>query len=203
LRIGTPSAALGAGFSLIYVAITPAVARFGTAQLAALPIGHRSESFAYFVNAGFAAASQTLVGQRLGAQRTDAARAVAKRVAALACVITGSYSLLLITWAPTFARFFNHDPAVVSAASAYLVIVGLSIVGQTVEMALTGAFEGAGDTLPPLIVGVVTHGARLPLIWFFVQTMGFGVNAIWWTISLCSILAGIVLAGLFARRRWR
>ena len=80
-RIGLPSAALSTGFSFVYVAIAPAIARFGTAQLAALAVGHRCESFAYQVGIGFAAASQALVGQRLGALRPDLARASARRAA--------------------------------------------------------------------------------------------------------------------------
>jgi putative MATE family efflux protein len=203
LRIGTPSAALSAGFSLIYVAITPAVARFGRAQLAALPIGHRSESFAYFVNVGFSSASQSLVGNRLGAKQPEHARAVAKRIALFASATTGTYSVLLVAGAPLFARFFTSDRAVVAAASAYLIIVGLSMVPQTIEMVLTGAFEGAGDTWPPLLIGIATHGARLPLVFIATRWLGGGVTSIWWVISLCSLAAGGLMTVLFVRRRWR
>lgn len=202
LRIGTPSALLGVGFAGIYVVITPLVAAFGTAQLAAMTIGHRSESFVYMVSVGYAAAAQALVGQSLGAGDPERARAIARRCALHACAFALGFSLLLCTGGEFFARFFTDDADAIRAGALYLAIVPLSLAPQTLEQVLTGAFEGAGDTLPPLLVGGITHGLRLPLIFLATGLLGFGVTAIWWTIAGCSVAAGGILAALFRRRRW-
>ncbi|WP_373046193.1 MATE family efflux transporter [Vulgatibacter sp.] len=202
LRIGTPSALLGAGFAGIYVGITPQVAAFGTAQLAAMAIGHRCESVVYLASVGYAGAAQALVGQALGAGDVVRARAVAVRAAWHGGLWAAACSVVLALGGATFARFFTADPASIAAGATYLAIVALSLAPQTVEQVLTGAFEGAGDTLPPLWVGVVAHGARLPLI-LLATSLGLGVEAIWWVIAGCSVAAGLVLAAIFARRRWR
>src|SRR5690606_23810973 len=89
LRIGTPSAILGVGFAAIYVLITPSVAAFGTAQLAAMAIGHRCESVVYLASVGYAAATQALVGQSLGAGDPPRAR----RIAVRACLHGGAWAL--------------------------------------------------------------------------------------------------------------
>lgn len=202
LRIGLPSAALGAGFAGIYVLITPSVAAFGTAQLAAMAIGHRCESMVYLAAVGYAGATQALVGQSLGAGDVARARAIAVR----ACWHGGTWalicSILLVFGGSLLARFFTDDQVAVAAGAVYLAIVGLSLVPQTVEQILTGAFEGAGDTLPPLLVGMGAHGARLPLILLATGPLGLGVESIWATIALCSVVAGVVLAWIFRRRRF-
>lgn len=203
LRIGIPSALLGAGFAAIYVLITPAVAAFGTAQLAAMTIGHRCESVVYVAAMGYAAAAQALVGQALGAGDPARARAVAVRASLHAGLWALGCSIVLALGGSHFARFFTEDPAVVAAGAVYLAIVALCLAPQTVEQVLTGAFEGAGDTVPPLLVGMVAHGARLPLILGATGLLGLGVESIWATISVCSTLAGVILAAIFRRRRWR
>lgn len=202
LRIGSPSAALGAGFASIYVLITPLVAAFGTAELAAMTIGHRSESFVYMVSVGYAAAAQALVGHSLGAGDVEGARAIARRCAFHACSFAVAFSVLLAVGGSAFARFFTDDPQTIQAGAIYLAIVALSLGPQTLEQVLTGAFEGAGDTIPPLLVGILAHGARLPLILLATSVFGFGVTSIWWTIAGCSVVAGAVMARLFQRRTW-
>lgn len=201
-RIGLPSAVLGAGFSLIYVAITPAVAAFGVAPVAALAIGHRTESFAYMVNVGFGASTQALVGQALGAGRPELARAITRQAMLLASLLTGAWAAVLVVFGEALSQSFNPDPAVVTVASTYLAIIAVSIVPQTIEMILTGAYEGAGDTLPPLMVGVITHGLRWPLVTLAVGPLGLGLTSIWWVISGTSIGAGLLLWVLYRRRRW-
>lgn len=203
LRIGTPSALLGSGFAAIYVFLTPVVARFGTPQLAAMAIGHRCESVVYLASVGYAGAAQALVGQSLGAGDLARARAVAVRAAWHGGLWAAACSVVLVLGGGTLARFFTGDAAAIAAGATYLGIVALSLAPQTVEQILTGAFEGAGDTLPPLLVGALAHGARLPLVLLATGRFGFGVEAVWWTIAGCSVAAGVVLAAIFAGRRWR
>ena len=57
--------------------------------------------------------------------------------------------------------------------------------------------------MTPLLVGVLAHGARLPIILLATGVLGLGVEAIWSTIAGCSVVAGLVLALIFRRRQWR
>jgi len=72
-RIGLPTAVTGVVFSLIYVLVTRTATQFGTPALAALGIGHRVESWLFMIGVGFGAATAAIVGQNLGAGRTDRA----------------------------------------------------------------------------------------------------------------------------------
>ena len=78
------------------------------------------------------------------------------------------------------------------------------IDGRTaLEYVLDGAFAGAGDTLPPLLVGLPLTAARVPLAWFFAHPMGLGVDGIWIAITISTMAKGILLALWFRRGRWK
>ena len=42
----------------------------------------------------------------------------------------------------------------IAIGSLYLRIVGISMLFQSVDLVLEGAFSGAGNTLPPMTIGV-------------------------------------------------
>ena len=70
-------------------------------------------------------------------------------------------------------------------------------------MRTLGAFAGAGDTLPPLLIGLPLTAARIPMAWFFAHSLGLGADGIWIAITLSTILKGILVAVWFRRGRWK
>jgi putative MATE family efflux protein len=201
LRIGLPTAVTGVTFSLIYVLVTRSATHFGTPALAALGIGHRVESWLYMIGVGFGAATAAIVGQNLGAGRSDrAARAGWMSVAfcsvfgVLACVIE-------LVFSEDFAAVFSHDPAVIAEGARYLRIAALSQVGICAEIVLEGALGGAGFTLPPMLASTAITASRIPLAaWAAAR---YGVVGIWWTITLTALLRAIAMLGIWRAGRWK
>src|SRR5205807_10625475 len=115
-RVGLPTAVTGMTFSLIYVFLTRTTTKFGTPALAALGIGHRVESWLFMIGVGFGAATAAIVGQNLGAGRTDRAY----RGAWLAvgyCSVLAFVSFASQMLAPRWlAGIFSSDPAVIQEA---------------------------------------------------------------------------------------
>lgn len=149
-----------------------------------------------------AVGAAALVGQALGAGRPDRARD-----AAWLCVGAGSafallWSLPMLLAPQRLALAFTGDEEVVAIASTYLVVIGWSQVLMTVEIVLDGAFSGAADTMPPLVVGVPLALARIPLAWLLAHPLGLGVEGIWWALSVTSMAKGLLLAWWFQRGRW-
>ena len=71
------------------------------------------------------------------------------------------------------------------------------------EIVIEGAFTGAGDTLPPMIVSVIGSVARIPLAYAMAVWLGFGVVGIWWTITISTLVKGVVLIIWFRAGRWK
>jgi Na+-driven multidrug efflux pump len=106
--------------------MTRSVTRFGTPALAALGIGHRVESWLFMIGVGFGAATAAIVGQNLGAGRTDRA-ARAGWLATGYCTLLGVVAFALELGMPSqFASLFSGDPAVIAEATKYLRIASIS-----------------------------------------------------------------------------
>jgi MATE family, multidrug efflux pump len=200
-RIGLPTALTGMVFSLIYVAITRTATRFGTPALAALGIGHRVESWLYMVGVGFGAATAAVVGQNLGAGRTDRAERAGWIAVALCTALGGVACIAELTWADTLAGLFTHESAVIAEGARYLRIAAISQLAICAEIVLEAALGGAGDTLPPMIASTALTTSRIPLAaWAAVR---WGSAGIWWTISITAVGRALAMIALWRRGGWK
>ena len=69
------------------------------------------------------------------------------------------------------------------------------------EVVLAHAFVGAGDTLPPMLIDVPLTALRIPLAWWLGGL--WGVEGVWWTISLTAVARGVGMALWFSRGGWQ
>lgn len=201
VRVGLPTAATGAFFSLIYVALTRTTTQFGTPALAALGIGHRVESWLYMVGVGFGAATAAIVGQNLGAGRPDRA-ARAGWISVAFCTVLGTVTgLAAWVWAEPIAGWFSTDAAVIAEGARYLRIAAVAQVFLCMEVVLEGALGGAGDTLPPMLASSTLTAARIPLAAW--AAPHYGVAGIWWVLTLTAVARALAMVALWRSGRWQ
>jgi putative MATE family efflux protein len=203
IRIGIPLSISGIVFSIVYLFINRIVAYFGTESIAALGIGNRMESLSYLSCFGFSIAAATLVGQNLGAGKPERAGRSAWSTVYIVTFITGIIAIMFLSFPKAISSFFITDPVVIPIAVNYLKILALSQIFMAWEIVLEGAFSGAGDTLPPMIVSLPGSVLRIPIAYLLAITLGLGVNGVWWAISLTSIAKGTVLVFWFRQGKWK
>ena len=200
-RIGIPTALTGIMFSVIYVALTRTTTRFGTPALAALGLGHRVEGWLYTVGVGFGAAAAAIVGQNLGAgqvQRAERAGWMTLGYATVPAILAAAAALLI---PGRLASLFSNEPAVIDVAASYLRIGALADLTVCAEIVLEGALGGAGHTFPPMLTSTVLTALRIPLAaWAAVR---WGVDGIWWTISLTAAGRGVAMVILWRAGGWK
>ena len=202
VSVGAPVAANAIFFALVYLLLTRLIAPYGNAAVAGLGVGHRIEGLGYYVCLGFSGAAATLVGQSLGAGRPVHAQRAAWLATRLAVLVVGVLSLVTFVAASPLVGIFSGDPQVVAAGAAYSRTIALLEIGMALEVVLEGAFAGAGNALPPLLIGVPLTGLRIPVAYWLAEVMGLGLAGIWWTISLSTGLKGLLIALWFRRGRW-
>lgn len=203
MAIGAPTSISGFLFCVVYILLTRITTDFGTESVAALGIGHKAESISYMSAVGFAMAAATIVGQNLGAGRPKRAEKGAWLALFYLSFITLSCGLIFFLLPGSIIGVFTKDPAVLEAGGNYLLILSFSQVFMGSEIILEGAFSGAGDTVPPMIIAAPLSFARIPLAYWLAFPAGLGVNGVWWSISLTSIIKGILMAAWFLRGRWK
>ncbi|MFQ5454422.1 MAG: MATE family efflux transporter, partial [Candidatus Zixiibacteriota bacterium] len=176
---------------------------FGEAAGAGMGVGNRMESLSYLVCYGFSVAASTMVGQNLGAKKPDRAAKCVWGAVTLAIAFTFIISIIFILFPEMIASVFTDNAEVRKIAVDYLIILGLSQTAMALEIVLEGAFSGAGNTIPPMVVMIPFSLARIPLAYFLAFNLDWGLNGVWWTLTITSFIKGIILLFWFKRGKWK
>ncbi|MDA0998882.1 MAG: MATE family efflux transporter, partial [bacterium] len=139
------------------------IAPFGSLALAAWGVGNRVSVMGRMPGFGLQAALRTMVGQNVGANRPERAwRSVHITMTALA-VIMGATASGMYLYAEEVVRFFGMKGEAAEVGSLCLRILAFGIPFEAGRRALAGAFQGAADTKPPMVVeGAVRWAIQLP-----------------------------------------
>lgn len=196
---GTPLGIQSGLFTLFASLIARLISQWGPVPIAVQKVGSQIEAISWMTAGGFSTALSSFVGQNFGAKKWD--RISKGFFTTLA--ISGSFgilaSLLLIFLAePIFAVFIPNDPEALRLGANYLSILGFSQLFMTLEITSQGAFNGLGKTLPPSLISIIFTGARIPLAMVLSASTLLGLNGVWWSISITSIIKGIILSAWFA-----
>ena len=89
-------------------------------------------------------------------------------------------------------RIFITEKDVIPLGVDYLRILGVSQLFMSLEITTAGAFSGYGKTVPPSVISIVFTALRIPLALILVHTT-LALNGIWWSITISSILKGVLL----------
>lgn len=200
VRLGLPSAAERAMVNIGQVAMTGVVAAIDDGMsLAANNIATTAEGLCYLPAYGIAAASTAMVGQSVGAENKEDARAYGSLSAKLGFLLCIGTSICLFLFAHPLASLFNTDPEVVAEAAKVLKIVSVSEPFFALSIIYTGALRGARDVRFPMIVGLVAMwGVRIPLAPLLVFGLKLGLAGVW-----IAMAADLTLRGVLCTLRWR
>ena len=203
VKIGAPIAFSGFMFSVSYMFLTRVITQFGSDALAALGLGHRIEGLAFFASLGFSVAAATLVGQNLGADKPDRAEKAAWLTLFYISVLLIVVSLIFYLFARQIMALFIRDTEVIEEGVRYLRTIAFFEVFLGSEVVLEGAFGGAGNSIPPMVVSVPLTWARIPLALFLAHELGLGSSGVWWAIAVTTGLKGVIMAFWFKKNRWK
>jgi Na+-driven multidrug efflux pump len=153
------------------------------------------------IGVGFGAATAAIVGQNLGAGRTDRAER-AGWISVGFCTMVGVVACFAeLTVPERFAAIFSHDPAVIAEAAKYLRVAAVSQLGICAEVVLEGALGGAGYTFAPMLTSTVITASRIPIAAWAASR--YGTTGLWWTISLTALGRAIGMMAIWRSGRWK
>jgi len=204
LTVGTPIGIhyfLDIGSFLVYSAY---IGRMGTDQLAANQIIIQVLALSFMPCNGFSVAATTLMGKYIGAGMPAIAKKSAYSAFKLGLAFTGLIALLYITLPGPLIRLFNSDPNVVWFGTRIIYFAALFQIFDGVQIVVSGALRGAGDTKFPMILALGSAWFLfLPLAYVFGTILNLGVIGAWAGATIYVILLGL---GMFARLktdRWK
>ena len=201
VRIAVPMAFEHSVMCGAQIASTRIVAPLGTISVAANSLAVTAESLCYMPGYGIAAAATTLVGQSLGAGKRDLARRYARLSVLLAAMVMTGLAVLMFLLAPDVFMLLTPDPAVQSLGAFVLRIEAFAEPLYAVSISASGAMRGAGDTLVPSVLNLVSMwGVRITVAAFLAPRLGLA--GVW--LAMCAELCvrGILFLVRLLRERW-
>jgi len=186
IKTATPASVRGVERGLSQVVLLGFVAPFGDVTLAAYSLTRRLEQLTSFGSGGMAQASGVMVGQNLGAGNP----ARAKEAVLWALLFTGVLKVILTVFffffATASAMVFTGDAATVDLTAQWVRIQVFSTVLMGLTIVLQESFNGAGDTLGPMVLTLLgVWLVEVPVAWYLCTQTSVGPLGVAWALIAC------------------
>lgn len=201
-RIGLPTGFQQTFVALGMMAIMSIVNRFGTNVIAAYSAATRIDGIATLPAMNFSQALAAFVGQNLGANKIDRIRKGFKSTLIMSTSLCIAISLMIVIFGSSLMRMFSTDPEVISIGKEYLVVVSSFYFIFSMMFSTNGLLRGAGDTLIPMFITLVSLWiVRVPIAYFFSSFMG--ESGIWWSVPAGWSIGLIASFTYYKTGRWK
>lgn len=188
--LGFPMAFQRILFTIVNIIIARLIAIFGSNAIAAQKIGVQIESITFMVIGGLNGAVTSFVGQNYGAKRFERVVQGYRSSIKIGVIYSAITALIFMFMPKLLVEVFLRDEDTVLIASKYLQIVAFSQIFSTIEMVSNGLFTGIGKPKIPAYISIIFTVLRIPMALILIKF--YGLDGVWWSIALSSILKGVV-----------
>lgn len=203
-KIGLPAAVEKLIMRFGQLVYSGMIIKIGTEAYAAHNIAGTIETFSYLPGMGFGVAAATLVGQSLGAKKTDEAQKYGVMSYFLATGFMVVVGTIFYIFAPLLAGIFSKDLEVIDLVVKVLRIIALVQPFLCITLVITSGLQGAGDTKFPMystFIGI--WGVRVLGVYLLGVKLNWGLVGVWLAISIDITVRGIILMTRFVKGRWK
>ena len=97
-----------------------------------------------------------------------------------------------------------EESMVLDIGSEYLFIVAPSMLVMAVGIVLGRGFDGAGNTVPAMVINLITlWGVEVGLAFVLSRWVGMGATGVWWGRAASGLANGLLFAFWFKRGKWK
>ncbi len=210
IRLGVPSGVTQAILSMAMLIVQSLTNSFGEQFIAANVIVMRVDGFAMLPNFSFATAMTTYAGQNVGAGSYDRVVKGAKQGTFMAIGTSAVITALILLFGKTLMGIFTNTESLVILSMNLMRILAVGYIAMAVTQSLSGVMRGAGDTMTPMWISLVTTIlVRVPLAYGLVYLSRSaqypqGRKECIFVSLLISWVIGAFATALFYRRgKWR
>ncbi|HEX3968229.1 MAG TPA: MATE family efflux transporter [Edaphobacter sp.] len=161
-RLGAPAGAQIFVEIAVFAAVTALIATLGPLPLAGHEVALQCASTTFMVPFAISSATAVRVGHALGRVRTGHASRQAASAAGWSGILAGAAfmlfaALVFLTLPAALARIFTPDRGVIAAAVPLLLVAAGFQFFDGIQITVTGALRGAGNTVAPLLAQLVCY----------------------------------------------
>ena len=202
IKIGAPMGLQHLLMGGAYIVSTMIVAPLGTIAIAAHSLAITVESLCYMPGYGIAEAATTLVGQGIGAGQKMLTRSFARMSVGLGIAIMTIMGVLMWTFAPELMSLMSPVEKVIAQGTQVLRIEAWAEPMFAAAIVCNGVFIGAGDTMVPAIMSLVSMWAvRLTLAATLAPK--YGLKGVWTAMAIELTFRGSIFLTRLFLDKWR
>ncbi len=205
VKLGFPASVEQATRALGMTVMTFLVATFGTLTVAAYGIGSRILSFVIIPAMGLSMATSTLVGQNMGAGKPERVDKVLKLSSTAGFVFLTIAGVVIYFFAYQIcAVFIPGEFETIQLSAQFVKIMALSFGFIGIQMALSGALRGTGNTMVSMVLAIISLWVlRFPVAYVLSMHTMLKETGLWIAFPVANVVAAVVTIIWFARGTWK
>ncbi|HIR57761.1 MAG TPA: MATE family efflux transporter [Candidatus Gallacutalibacter pullicola] len=203
IKLGVPSGVTQAIFSMAMLVVQSLTNSFGEMVIACNVIVMRVDGFAMMPNFTFGQAMTTFTGQNVGAGRLDRVRSGAKQGTIMALICACILTACILLFGPNLMAIFTDTAELVDLSVHMMSILAVGYIAMAVTQSLSGVMRGAGDTMTPMWISLITTVVLRVPIAYGLAALTKSPDSVFISL-LCSWVLGAVITFIAYRMgRWR
>lgn len=172
--------------------------------MAAYATGLRIESAIFMPAFAFNMANAVIVGNLMGEKKYNEAYKSGLTTAFISVSVVTVMIIVIVLNARSIAEFLEPNPVVVNEIVKYIYICMIAEPFIALNLAMTGALNGAGDTKAVMFYAVLNVWVlRLPLAYILGIALGFHAAGIWWALNSGFFLQSALSTRRFISKKWQ
>jgi len=192
LTIGAPQVVSFTIMVVSIVILNKLVVGIDPQAMTAFSLCSRFDSVQFIPILALSSAMVTAVGQNYGAGNMRRIRRIWRTATVLAGVLSIIMAVILIVFAPYIFPFFTGIDAVIEYSVRQIRTVNIFFTAAVFGILARSVFQGINNPMPALFLTLMRLVIiTIPVSFFLVKKLGFGVEGVWFGMIAGSVVAGI------------
>lgn len=204
IRIGTPAALDMVVFNAGFLSIVGMLGRIDEVAVAAHGVGLRVQALAFVPGMSIGQATGAMVGNALGADNPEEARATARSAMVMCMVLMTSLGALFIQFTQPMLALFDVAPETSLAVhtTTWIRLLGIGMPAVAFYIALMGVFRGSGATHISLRINLVATLMQIPLSAILGFWAGLGTLGVWMAFPIALAVKSTLAIRAYRKGDW-
>ena len=156
LKLGLPSGLTQVIFSLAMITVQSLTNTFGEMIIACNVIVMRVDGFAMMPNFTFGMTMTTYAGQNVGARKIDRVEKGTRQGLEIAVGVSTVITIIILIFGRYLMNIFTDTAELVDLSMRMMRILAVGYIAMAVTQVLSGVMRGAGDTVTPMWLSLIT-----------------------------------------------
>lgn len=210
IKLGLPSGITQGIFSLAMIIVQSLTNTFGELVIASNVIIMRVDGFAMMPNFSFGSAMTTYTGQNIGARKMDRVEEGTKQGTMIAVGVSTVITILILIFGKYLVGIFTDTRELIDFSTRMMRVLAVGYVAMAVTQSLGGVMRGAGDTVTPMWISLITTVLlRIPVAYgiaYFTRSENYPTGrpeSVFISLLVAWTMGAIITTLFFRRGKWR